>query len=319
MPSPHVDEDTRPLFSLPPEVTANIFASLPCFSDVFALAATCRQLRHVWTTSVIPIYDSMAQSAIACERDARRFLVDQRGPQFESPITAEAVSQMIRNASIVEQATLKFERDYAWRASSKFTFEAPVVDNSLTPNLTAGPESAGEWYGTRIGKHPPTLTSTERIRFIRTYYSFWGLMILDPAEWGPRLETMTSQQVYHLQEIAELNQSIGNEDDVQHRTPSTKPRPKSHFEDVEPSLKRIELQNKVRERKHCLSRRFFQDDANEIISYSLEHGAIRFVAIWDHWQPSLKDMIFHLQDGRLQPHPEENKQYLWDDNYDKDP
>lgn len=117
----HAEKDTHGLFLLPPEVITKIFGNLSSFLDVFALAATCRRLRSIWSTSVIPIYDSVAPRSIACERDARRFLVDQGGLGLVSPMTAETVVQMVRNAGIVEHAILQFEHEIVWRVRGKFT------------------------------------------------------------------------------------------------------------------------------------------------------------------------------------------------------
>lgn len=136
MPSPpahHVDKPNQSLFSLPPEVITKIFGNFSSFFDVFALAATCRRLRHVWSTSVIPIYNSVAPRSIALERDARRFLVDQRGPKLDFPMVAETVVQMVRNASIVEKAVLQFEREIVCRVRSKFTLE--VLVNRPDPHI----------------------------------------------------------------------------------------------------------------------------------------------------------------------------------------
>lgn len=126
-PAHHVYEHNGSLFSLPPEVTTKVFENLSSFSDVFALAATCRRLRDVWSTGVTPIYNSVAPRSIACERDARRFLVDQHGPKLKSPMVAETVLQMVRNASIIEKAILQFEREIVCRVRSKSTFETPVI------------------------------------------------------------------------------------------------------------------------------------------------------------------------------------------------
>lgn len=82
---------------------------------------------------MIPIYNSVAPRSIAFERDARRFLVDQHGPKLESPMIAETVVQMVRNASIVEKAVLQFEREIVCRVRSKFTLE--VLVNGPDPHI----------------------------------------------------------------------------------------------------------------------------------------------------------------------------------------
>lgn len=318
MPSPpahYVDERNHSLFSLPPEVTTEIFGNLPSFFDVFALAATCRRLRDVWSTSVIPIYNSVARRSIAYERDARRFLVYQHGLKLESPMIAETVVQMVRNATIVEKAVLQFEREIVSRVRSKFTLEVLVIGPILTFKLTANGFSPEKFYGAEARGHPPTMTDTERTRFVRTYYSLWGLMKLNPAEWAPRLESMTSQQLYHLHEMTKLTQSIGHEEDIPPSPNANEPPDSFLAINFGQSEKRIALEDRVRERIQHISQRFFQRDAAHTIVYAKREGFLFFVVFWDHWQPSLKELVCHQSMSVIRPNSEETRRYLWDDNF----
>ena len=104
---------------IPAEVATNIFSQLPSFSDVFALSAACRPLRHFWLNSVNQIYNQVAPRSISCESAARRFLADQDGPGLGSPLSAKDVVRMVHNAGVIENAILQFEREIVSRVSSK--------------------------------------------------------------------------------------------------------------------------------------------------------------------------------------------------------
>jgi len=108
------------LSMMPSEIATDIFCQLPCFADVFALSTVCHRLRRLWLKNVTPIYNEMAPRNIPCEGAARRFLVDQDGPDLESPMSAKDVVRMLRNADVVENAILQFEREIVSRVRSKW-------------------------------------------------------------------------------------------------------------------------------------------------------------------------------------------------------
>ena len=121
---------------LPPEVVINIYSQLPSFSDVFAVSAVCRRLRNTWLKNVTPIYDQIAPKCIECEQAARRFLVDQGGLSLESPMSATDVVRMSRNAIVVENAILQFEREIVSRVRSKLNSHVcNVAQGGLTFQL----------------------------------------------------------------------------------------------------------------------------------------------------------------------------------------
>lgn len=98
--------------SIPAELLTKTFCQLPLFSDVLALAATCKRLRRVWTIHTTMIYHHLAPRCIPCEPSARRFLADQDGLATKSLVLSSAeVVSIIRNSSIVEKAILQFERE----------------------------------------------------------------------------------------------------------------------------------------------------------------------------------------------------------------
>ena len=122
------DDYQHPSLSiLPPEVVMNIFCQLPTFSDVFALSAVCCRLRHLWLKNVNPVYEHIAPRSIPCERAARRFLIDQDGPGLGSPVSAQDVVRMVRNAGVVEKAILQFEREIVSRVRSRLDPDSHVV------------------------------------------------------------------------------------------------------------------------------------------------------------------------------------------------
>lgn len=79
------NDSNSPLLSIPVELVTKNFSLLPSFFDIFALAATCRRLRRIWTTNVTSTYNQVASRCIPCERYARRFLADQGGPATNFP------------------------------------------------------------------------------------------------------------------------------------------------------------------------------------------------------------------------------------------
>ena len=122
------DDYQHPSLSImPPEVVMNIFCQLPTFSDVCALSAVCCRLRHLWLKNVNPVYKHIAPRSIPCERAACRFLIDQDGPGLASPVSAQDVVRMVRNAGVVEKAILQFEREIVSRVRSKLGPNSHVV------------------------------------------------------------------------------------------------------------------------------------------------------------------------------------------------
>lgn len=117
---------------LPAELTTEIFCLLPSLSDVFALAAICRQFRYVWTSNVTRIYHQVAPRSIPCERYARRFRADQGGPAVECwKLSPADVVCMVRNACVVEKAIIQFEREIVRRVRSMFCDKVGKVSVAL--------------------------------------------------------------------------------------------------------------------------------------------------------------------------------------------
>jgi hypothetical protein len=110
---------TSYLTSLPSELVIEIICQLPSFSDIFALSATCHQIRHIWIFNVMLIYTRVASKSIACHSHARKFLVEKGGPALDSPMSAKDVIQMVRNSRVVEKAVQQVEREIVCRVASK--------------------------------------------------------------------------------------------------------------------------------------------------------------------------------------------------------
>ncbi|KAI4120189.1 MAG: hypothetical protein LQ338_007192 [Usnochroma carphineum] len=186
---------------------------------------------------------------------------------------------MVRNAGVIEDAILQFERE--------------IVSRVRMDGL-----SAEEFYGPGAHKHPPTLTRTERTRFIRSYYSLWSLMRLDLSEWDPRLQAMTSQELYYLREMTKLTQSIGREEIVPPPMFPDEPSDSVHSINSGQSEKRMTLARRIWQQIQRNSRHFFERDAQDPSVFAKHEGFLWFVVLWDHWQPSLKDMVCHQSVSR---------------------
>lgn len=114
-----------PLSHTPTELLEKIFGLLARLSDVFALAATCHRLRHIWTTSTNAICCQVAPRCIPCESYARSLLADQGGPAKGSPLlSAEDVGHLVRNSWVVEKSISEFERKIGCKVRSMFVYES---------------------------------------------------------------------------------------------------------------------------------------------------------------------------------------------------
>jgi hypothetical protein len=128
---------------------------------------------------------------------------------------------------------------------------------------------------------------------------------------------MTSQELYYLREMANLTQSIGREEDVP--PPMFPDQPPDSFHSINQgrSEKRIALEEKIWEQVQRNSRRFFDRDAQDTSIYAKHEGFLCFVVMWDHWQPSLKDIVCHQSVSTIRLSPEVVSQYLWNDGLDE--
>lgn len=174
-------------------------------------------------------------------------------------------------------------------------------------------EELERYYGAGARGHPLTLTRTERLRFIRSYYQIWGLMKLDPAEWQSKLEPMTLKQLYLLYEMSDLPQSIGREDSV----PDVEPGSIYNINNGE-SDKCIALRKKIWQYTESTYQRICKRDPEPIWAHAIYAGALGFLVIWDHWQLSLWEVICGRRRREATPRSSFEKQYVWDDSSDEE-
>ncbi len=179
---------------------------------------------------------------------------------------------------------------------------------------------ASQYYGAGAHGHPSTLTHTERPRFIRSYYTLWGMMQSnDPSKWLSKLESMTLKQLYRLHEMTKLTQSIGQgEEPIPPPMFLDEPPDSVHSINSGQSEQRIALSDQVWQQIQHISQRIFHQDAQAPIVYAKHEGFMWFVVLWDHWQESFKDLVCHQSTtpAELKPSPALEKQYLWDDSSD---
>ena len=175
------------------------------------------------------------------------------------------------------------------------------------------PAEKEEFYGPGARQHPPTLTRTERTRFIRSYYSVWGLMKVDRSEWDSRLQGMTSQELHYLHEMTSLTESIGMEDIDPPPVLPLQPPDSLHSIIHSQEQKRYDLGQNIWQQIQRISWRIFEQDAPYTGIYAKHEGIHPFVTLWDHWQPSLKDVVCPKGQSKIKPSLAVTKQYLWND------
>ncbi|KAG8534352.1 uncharacterized protein KY384_001196 [Bacidia gigantensis] len=287
------------LISLPSEITIQVICRLPRLADVLALSATCKHLRDIWSSNVTQIYDCLASKSIPCLQHARSFYADQEGLAVDDAMSTTGVARMMRNARIVEKAIVQFERE--------------IVSRVKTDGISA--DELEQCYGVGARGHPPTMTPTERGRFVQSYYTLWGLMIFDTSRWTPRLEVMTSQELYYLHEMTKLTQNIGGGESVPAPLFPDQPPDSVHAIDSGRSGEREILEYAVWHQIDHISQRIFGEKAIHADIYAKHEGFMGFVVIWDHWQISLKDAVLHLSRIKERPNTEAVKRYLWNDDY----
>ena len=128
---------------------------------------------------------------------------------------------------------------------------------------------------------------------------------------------MTSQELYYLREMTKLTQSIGREEIVPPPMFPRGPSDSVHSINSGQSEKRIALERRIWLQIQRNSWRFFERDAQDPSGYAKHEGFLWFVVLWDHWQPSLKDMVCHQSVSLVKPSPAVKEQYLWNTGLDE--
>lgn len=282
---------------MPAEIVTKIFCMLPSLSDVLAIATTCRQFRNFWSENISVIYGSVGLRSIPCELHARRLLADQSSTQLGVSVSsARDVLRLLRNACVVEKAILQFEREFVCRVKCG---GCPIPKSYL-------PVPPARRH------HPPYLTRAERPRFIRIYYQLWGLMKMDAAEWPDRLESTRLKDLCLLFEMCRLTQSIGKEEPIAlPKFPNADPNSANAI-NWSRSQKRIDLSTRIWTHIEHTYQQLHHAAPERIDIYASQEGWPPFVAIWDHWQPCLKDWVCRAYAS------EPMKEELWDESSDEE-
>ncbi|KAI4181336.1 MAG: hypothetical protein LQ346_006809 [Caloplaca aetnensis] len=219
-------------------------------------------------------------------------------------MSANDVLRLLRNSRIVEQAISEFETD-------------------IVSTIRFGSERADDYYGAGAVGHPPYFTRTERPRFIRSYYQLWGLTIMaTPAEWQPRLESMTLKQLsrlYGMSMFPEGTVSIRLDGVRKGRQRDAMPLP-PHLEagldmdlilNDEPFDWRVALKGEVRKHLADAYQRTHGQDLGLMWAGTQQGGSGDFTGMWDHRQPFLKK-IFRGRYSKGPPYRKVLHLELWD-------
>ncbi len=180
-----------------------------------------------------------------------------------------------------------------------------------------GGHRASDYY-----RHPANLTRSERPRFIRSYYTLWGMMQSnDNSKWSSKLESMTLNQLYRLYEMSKLTQSIGQGEEPIPIPPIPPPRfPTDPIDSINNrrSEKRCALRNQIWEQIQNISERVFHPNANWGQHHAKHEGFLDFVLSWDTSQDTLGNAVTHgsITSVAPKPSPASEKQYIWDDSSD---
>ena len=286
------------LSPLPAELLTVVYCHLPSFQDVFSLASSCHRLRDIWRNNVATIYKPVARACITCEHHARIFLAHQGGPSPESEVTTVSdVARLMQNMQVVDAAILQFE-------------------SKIVSKVRARGHRTEDYYGAGARRHPPYLTRTERPRFIRSYYRFWGLLTIDdPVERQARLQSMSLKQLIYLCEISWLPKGMGpGEEAIQSPVNpgvARGPEPAKRYQ------ARRALSKLVMEQTELVYRRIYGQDMEAIWVIAMDEGYDAFLVMWDHWQSSLLDVVC----SRRSKEPPYNKGFhmeLWEESSEEE-
>lgn len=142
-------------------------------------------------------------------------------------------------------------------------------------------------------------------------------MRLDSSEWDSRLRGMRSQELYYLHEMTKLTQNIGREEVIPPPIFPHEPPDSVHSINSGQSEERIALERSIWQQIQNNSMRFFDRDAQDPSPYAKHEGFLWFVVLWDHWQPSLKDMVCHQSVSSVKLSQAVKEQFLWNDSPDE--
>lgn len=196
------------------------------------------------------------------------------------------------------------------------TFENHIVDRVEARNNG----KFGDLYSLEPLRHPSYLTRTERSRFIRSYYELWGLMkINDSAELKARLQSMTFQQLLHVQGITSPH---GLTDDDQLISPSQYQNfDTSSHEPLKDEISRLRL---LHMNQYEILRRMHGYEHSEYTAYTAllsvstwAEGYYGFIILWDRYQARIKNVVCGNR-AKKPSFEQETHWELWDDGSDED-
>ena len=173
-------------------------------------------------------------------------------------------------------------------------------------------------FGKRVHQHPPHLTRTERIRFTRSFYLFWSLVVLPPNLLQPRLELLSLKQLYYAQEIIFLTRYIGSgeKEFPPAGLPTKMPLPEHtvKYDETCCSLQHriwAQLQSNFWRIHHCFA---------EVMSgYLGDDSGAQVLVICDHWQEKLTKIVCHREVDANKPPTELEIQYCLGEGEDEAP
>ena len=124
---------------------------------------------------------------------------------------------------------------------------------------------------------------------------------------------MTSQELHYLNEMTGLTDTIGMEEIILPPVLSLQPPDSLHSVIHSQEQKRYDLGQSMLQQIQRISWRLFEQEAPYTGIYAKHEGIHPFVTLWDHWQPSLKDVVCHKGKSVIKPSLAVEKQYLWND------
>lgn len=156
-------------------------------------------------------------------------------------------------------------------------------------------------YGAK--RRPKHLTSRERLRFTRAYYQSRSLLCIGETRWEHRLAQITNlRHLYYLYELCVLPRNIAED---------IPPKDVEFYGLGAPDPVFARLRSAVWQRMDEISYAAFGKGAEDVEIYGMEDGHLWFVALWDHWQENLKQVICRLKPTELGKQAELDRVDLW--------
>ncbi|KAL2836996.1 hypothetical protein BJY01DRAFT_238047 [Aspergillus pseudoustus] len=160
------------LLALPAELLVTIFQSCLSFKDGASLAASCKQLNEIWTEHHTPIYNRIALTTTPCYPELRQLLDDMEElPSDAQVLSKKNIARILEISKIGDDLVAEYET---------MLKEQPYHDPQVSR----------------------TLSTTEKLRFVRAQYQLLGLLKLK-ADGGhiKRIESMDLKTLFLLSDF----------------------------------------------------------------------------------------------------------------------